>query len=296
MTTNETPAVTQDAVEATKARALFAKLFGVLPSDSPQDKRAVRDIIEYRIASVESATADLVKPWADFHGDLPDDDHPLRCVYEAGIQYAVRLLAKELKVSDYDACDGTEEFDGDLGGTLFNIVLAALPNDQHGDDIYPEQLHEIVAERDQLRAKLDEALAHYDAEPENWMLAVEAIEMLRAFLASLPTEAASNPYKLPGTLKETGENLKADTSVQKMHKSAWQPIETAPKDGTIIDVWLGDCSEDDRCFYCSGETRRSPSWAWHNGKFRPCGGLNIPTFVQPTHWMPLPSPPAQEGV
>lgn len=37
-----------------------------------------------------------------------------------------------------------------------------------------------------LRAKLDEAIAHYDIEPENWMLAVEAVEILRAFLASAP--------------------------------------------------------------------------------------------------------------
>ena len=34
-----------------------------------------------------------------------------------------------------------------------------------------------------LRAKLDEAIAHYDIEPENWMLAVEAVEILRAALA-----------------------------------------------------------------------------------------------------------------
>ena len=71
----------------------------------------------------------------------------------------------------------------------------------------------------------------------------------------------------------------------------WQPIETAPKNGTIIDVWLGDCDESDRKFYCSGETRRSPGWAWANNKWRPWGGLNSATFVKPTHWMPLPDPP-----
>lgn len=37
----------------------------------------------------------------------------------------------------------------------------------------------------------------------------------------------------------------------------WQPIETAPKDGTIVDVWLGDADESDRNFYCTGKTRRS---------------------------------------
>ena len=82
------------------------------------------------------------KPWADFSGALPDYDHPLRCVYESGIQYAVNLLANVLKVDDYDVCDGSEEFDGDLGGTMFNIVLAAMPKDQHGDPMHPSEVRD----------------------------------------------------------------------------------------------------------------------------------------------------------
>lgn len=75
----------------------------------------------------------------------------------------------------------------------------------------------------------------------------------------------------------------------------WQPIETAPKDGTIVDVWLGDADESDRNFYCTGKTRRSPGWWWSKGKFRPLGGLEpaMPVFVEPTHWMPLPAPPQE---
>ena len=73
----------------------------------------------------------------------------------------------------------------------------------------------------------------------------------------------------------------------------WQPIETAPKDGTIIDVWLADAEDEDVAFYCTPGTRRSSGWAFHNGKFRPLGGLlkNMTVFVLPTHWMPLPDPP-----
>lgn len=75
--------------------------------------------------------------------------------------------------------------------------------------------------------------------------------------------------------------------------SEWQPIETAPKDGTIIDVWLGDADERDVSFYCIPTSRRAVGWSWKNGKFRPLGGLNIemPTFVVPTHWMPQPPAP-----
>jgi hypothetical protein len=74
---------------------------------------------------------------------------------------------------------------------------------------------------------------------------------------------------------------------------SWQPIETAPKDGTIFDVWLGDAADDDVQFYCTEGTRRSCGWSWERGKFRPLGGLSVgmPVFVVPTHWMPLPAPP-----
>lgn len=90
--------------------------------------------------SGEDAVREAAKPWADYHGDLPDYDHPLRPVFESGIQYAVELLAKQLGVADWTPCDGTEEFDGDLGGTLMNIVLAAMPEDAHGDPIWPRDL------------------------------------------------------------------------------------------------------------------------------------------------------------
>ena len=79
----------------------------------------------------------------------------------------------------------------------------------------------------------------------------------------------------------------------------WQPIETAPKNGTLFDAWLGDtgdavttADEDDIDFYCTHGTLRSPGWHWLNGKFRPyLNGLATTTFVQPSHWMPLPEPP-----
>ncbi|OAJ67731.1 DUF551 domain-containing protein [Gluconobacter cerinus] len=74
--------------------------------------------------------------------------------------------------------------------------------------------------------------------------------------------------------------------------AAWQPIESAPKDGTVINVLLRhDISDSDREFYCYPQSRVSFGWAWENGKFRPCTGLSLPVFIEPTHWMPLPHPP-----
>lgn len=73
----------------------------------------------------------------------------------------------------------------------------------------------------------------------------------------------------------------------------WRPINTAPRDGTPINVWLGDADQDDATFYCVRGTRFSAGWAFHAGKFRPIGGLpGIPVSVQPTHWTPVPDGPA----
>lgn len=73
--------------------------------------------------------------------------------------------------------------------------------------------------------------------------------------------------------------------------SEWQPIETAPKDGT--DILLG--------YY--------PTWPgldlgkgscevafWHGIKNTWCGRvlLNADGHFSPTHWMPLPPPPKDE--
>ena len=77
----------------------------------------------------------------------------------------------------------------------------------------------------------------------------------------------------------------------------WQPIETAPKDGTIFDVW---CSEHKgytdapkriaNCKYSEGVIWFLHSHGWFE--------LNTLDFLHATitHWMPLPEPPnGKEG-
>jgi len=65
----------------------------------------------------------------------------------------------------------------------------------------------------------------------------------------------------------------------------WQPIETAPRDGTPVLIWL-----DDEGFCVKGIWRRPPGcdeFMWWIPEMD-AGG-----FHEPSHWMPLPAPPGQ---
>jgi hypothetical protein len=67
---------------------------------------------------------------------------------------------------------------------------------------------------------------------------------------------------------------------------SWQPIETAPKDGTLIDLW-----DDDAC-------RRLPDCKWHDGRWRQRYAENGTFFIiyegedDLSHWMPRPGSPS----
>lgn len=63
-----------------------------------------------------------------------------------------------------------------------------------------------------------------------------------------------------------------------MNNTEWQPIETAPKDGTCILVF--DTAHRITISYnCNFDTNWSVMWD------------NTRTEINPTHWMPLPKPP-----
>jgi hypothetical protein len=87
----------------------------------------------------------------------------------------------------------------------------------------------------------------------------------------------------------------------------WQPIETAPKDGTLIDIWIageggntrvadvywGEYTVWDRYPFSShgeqGWVLEEPSENWgvcHNNAENSLAGRG-----RATHWMPLPEPP-----
>ena len=67
--------------------------------------------------------------------------------------------------------------------------------------------------------------------------------------------------------------------------SDWQPIESAPKDGTRVLLWTGNLSAlptgTEMVWSATvGWWDREMSHQWIHG-----------SGVDPTHWMPLPAPP-----
>jgi hypothetical protein len=80
----------------------------------------------------------------------------------------------------------------------------------------------------------------------------------------------------------------------------WMPIETAPKDGTVVDCWVGGefPTRYENCYfgtphheclseYCDScpSDLKVKAWRWSFWSER----------IKPTHWMPLPEPPSSSG-
>ena len=70
----------------------------------------------------------------------------------------------------------------------------------------------------------------------------------------------------------------------------WQPIETAPKDGTIIVLWCQSAKE--MLLDCSWDNKRG--WtSWDIGGFDQMGYWKLEPYEVPTHWMLITPPNAQ---
>ena len=77
----------------------------------------------------------------------------------------------------------------------------------------------------------------------------------------------------------------------------WEPIETAPKDGTIIDLWSSEFGRQPDCFWgkrshCCGEDGQYCDSDWHSEPEAWIDSAqNTQTFDDITHWRPLPASP-----
>jgi hypothetical protein len=95
---------------------------------------------------------------------------------------------------------------------------------------------------------------------------------------------------------KNGERLRASIA----QLGGWQPIETAPRDGTVLDLWCvwNDTNEGERISDCHwGEGTRAFEWEILTGWIAANEGVDGEAAIlsegfEPTHWMPLPEPPA----
>ncbi len=65
--------------------------------------------------------------------------------------------------------------------------------------------------------------------------------------------------------------------------SEWQPIETAPKDGSVILLWGRYWSDSQGWFPAPLQGQ------WNRDRWEAVWRYSF--GVRPTHWMPLPEPP-----
>lgn len=72
--------------------------------------------------------------------------------------------------------------------------------------------------------------------------------------------------------------------------SEWQPIDTAPTDGTTVDIWANGERYPDMIFRAGGPGEDA-DWDDKHDMFCLIGDRIIDTLEDVTHWMPIPEAP-----
>jgi hypothetical protein len=120
------------------------------------------------------------------------------------------------------------------------------------------------------------------------------IEILNRYcdlLVSTGTETVTHTGKVIWTgLVKQMEYVRVCEQIQRLRAEAsgWQPIETAPKDGT----WFLATADGFVDFCAWHKTPHVPLYGFH---FHSCDPEDAEE-CHPTHWMPLPAPPATDAL
>jgi hypothetical protein len=91
---------------------------------------------------------------------------------------------------------------------------------------------------------------------------------------------------LPMDSDEKWESLAA--AVVKAHEERkWRPIETAPKDGSLVDLWIPASAVGN----LSGQPHRSTDCIWVVDHWELEIEIELPWLQCATHWRPAPEAP-----
>ena len=74
---------------------------------------------------------------------------------------------------------------------------------------------------------------------------------------------------------------------------SWQPIETAPRDGTGVDLWVKYTASYNSCYRIAGCFYENGTWLDSEGNEIEFGPLKDGATCKITHWMLPPGPPEE---
>ena len=148
---------------------------------------------------------------------------------------------------------------------------------------------------DLLERALRRAVAPQCFNANGFVLPGRLIEALDAARSAIRTAAAINGPVIADTGPGTSGLLTPQPGEAPVSgpAPAWQPIETAPRDGTIVDLWginhLHYAKRQERI--CNVHYGPVTDWMGHErNDWRHGRGEDF----EPTHWMPLPAPPVEK--
>lgn len=97
-----------------------------------------------------------------------------------------------------------------------------------------------------------------------------------------------------GDCEIDGYRLRLAPLVDAVLAAGWRPIETAPKDGTRVDLWLS-IHASPRSLGMADDFRVPEAW-FRDGKWVHVYNYAITELHEPyiTHWMPIAGPPPKD--
>jgi len=248
--------------------------------------------------TMEPSFQQKVQPWlmACFGemiaGDREERNH--RFLEEAlELVQACGCTASEAhQLVDYTYGRPIGELHQEVGGVMVTLAALCLANDADMHAAGWVELDRIWGKVEQIRAK-QAAKPKHSQLPESSIAATSAAEgeVSEAFMKLC--EALSIPATAGAWLEANRILARATKAEAANARFQWQPIETAPRDGSYILVCQLGRSEPSVTICCFDDEWGNDGW------WLCCDGKNpeIPLRgPEPSHWMPYPEPPSRQAL
>ena len=147
---------------------------------------------------------------------------------------------------------------------------------------YTDQSREYTARIATLEAELQLARADARSFEEQLGIMRERLNVEKQTRRSAPPLEAVIRIDLPSQEVKAAIERATREAIGRHTTAGWQPIETAPKDGTYILLIGTQAGLPDKRWIAPVTGHWSTNRTWH------CDSFNL---NNPTHWMPLPEPP-----